>query len=198
VTQIPAGQATTAILDGQQRLTALNIGLYGSHAERQPRKWWSNPDAFPKKRLYLNLGSKSFPVAEIEQAMASIGKSIKFEAAEINELLDVRYGSQRVFPVLTTLYPGLDMTKAFHEDHIFPRSRFTRTKLLKEGMAEDPVEEHLAKVDALPSLQLLPGLPNIEKQATLPAAWLKAGAQANRTGSGGLNRSHPSPLVATT
>ena len=55
VKQIPAGQATTAILDGQQRLTALNIGLYGSHAERQPRKWWSNPDAFPKKRLYLNL-----------------------------------------------------------------------------------------------------------------------------------------------
>ncbi len=53
--KIPQGQATTAILDGQQRLTALNIGLYGSHAERQPRKGWSNPDAFPKKRLYLNL-----------------------------------------------------------------------------------------------------------------------------------------------
>src|ERR1039458_1318398 len=52
---IPAGQGATAILDGQQRLTALNIGLYGSHAERQPRKWWTNPDAFPKKRLYLNL-----------------------------------------------------------------------------------------------------------------------------------------------
>lgn len=447
VKQIPAGQATTAILDGQQRLTALNIGLYGSHAERQPRKWWSNPDAFPKKRLYLNLldgpdvdelgmaydfkfltdeearpadgapdqwflvrdvltladsgpaimadlekrglsgktpfgvlyqlyravretnsinafleesqdpnkvldifvrvnsggttlsysdlllsmatnqwverdareevrtlvselndtpatfsfskdlvlktglvlidssgigfkvsnftqanmalmeqnwpairnrlltaaslvasfgysgrtltadsvlipiayylhkrnagsgyvssaadaadrqrirqwvtrsllkrgiwgsgldtlllrlrdtvrdhGSKSFPIAEIEQAMASVGKSIKFEAAEINELLDVRYGSQRVFPVLATLYPGLDMTKAFHEDHIFPRSRFTRTKLLKEAIPEDQVEEYLAKVDGLPNLQLLPGLPNIEKQATLPAVWLK-------------------------
>lgn len=37
--QIPSGQGATAILDGQQRLTALNIGLYGSHAERQPRKW---------------------------------------------------------------------------------------------------------------------------------------------------------------
>ena len=35
-------------------------------------------------------------------------------------------------PVLATMYPGLDMTKAFHEDHIFPRSRFTRTKLVKE------------------------------------------------------------------
>jgi len=53
--KIPAGQGATAILDGQQRLTALNIGLYGSHAERQPRKWRNNPDAFPKKRLYLNL-----------------------------------------------------------------------------------------------------------------------------------------------
>lgn len=65
------------------------------------------------------------------------------------------------------------MTKAFHEDHIFPRSRFTRTKLLKEGIPEDRVEEYMAKVDGLPNLQLLPGLPNIEKQATLPAAWLK-------------------------
>ena len=53
--KIPSGHGTTAILDGQQRLTALNIGLYGSHAERQPRKWSNNPDAFPKKRLYLNL-----------------------------------------------------------------------------------------------------------------------------------------------
>ncbi len=118
-------------------------------------------------------GSKSFPVAEIDQAMASVGKSIRFEEAEISELLDVRYGSQRVFPVLATLYPGLDLTKAFHEDHIFPRSRFTRTKLLKDGISEAHVEEYLAKVDGLPNLQLLPGLPNIEKQATLPAAWLK-------------------------
>jgi hypothetical protein len=64
------------------------------------------------------------------------------------------------------------MTKAFHEDHIFPRSGFRRTKL-KEAIAVNQVEEYLTKVDALPNPQLLPGLPNIEKQATLPAAWLK-------------------------
>ena len=45
----------TAILDGQQRLTALYIGLYGSHALKEPRKHWNNPDAFVTKRLYLNL-----------------------------------------------------------------------------------------------------------------------------------------------
>ena len=45
----------TAILDGQQRLTALNIGLRGSMAVKEPNKWWNNPKAFPVKRLYLNL-----------------------------------------------------------------------------------------------------------------------------------------------
>lgn len=44
-----------AVLDGQQRLTALNIGLYGSGRWKLPRLWWKNPHAFPRRRLYLNL-----------------------------------------------------------------------------------------------------------------------------------------------
>ncbi len=45
----------TAVLDGQQRLTALNIGLRGSYAYKLPRLWRNNPDAFPVRRLYLNI-----------------------------------------------------------------------------------------------------------------------------------------------
>ncbi|MCY3709505.1 MAG: DUF262 domain-containing protein [Caldilineaceae bacterium] len=45
----------TAVLDGQQRLTALNIGLRGSLATKLPRKWWNSPDAFPERELYLDL-----------------------------------------------------------------------------------------------------------------------------------------------
>lgn len=45
----------TAVLDGQQRLTALNIGIKGSGAWKQPRKWWISPDAFPTRHLYLDL-----------------------------------------------------------------------------------------------------------------------------------------------
>lgn len=45
----------TAVLDGQQRLTALNIGLRGSMAIKLPHRWWTNPDAFPIRRLRLNL-----------------------------------------------------------------------------------------------------------------------------------------------
>lgn len=48
-------RSIVAVLDGQQRLTSLNIGLRGNHAEKEPRKWWNNPDAFPTKYLYLNL-----------------------------------------------------------------------------------------------------------------------------------------------
>ncbi|MDO9518964.1 MAG: DUF262 domain-containing protein [Pseudohongiella sp.] len=50
---------TTAILDGQQRLTSLYIGLKGSYAYRLPRKRWDNDSAFPKRKLCLNLLSRS-------------------------------------------------------------------------------------------------------------------------------------------
>jgi hypothetical protein len=117
-------------------------------------------------------GSQGFPTEAIETAMASAGKSLRFEDAEIAELLELRFGSTRVFPVLATLYPGLDLTKSFHEDHIFPRSRFTRARLARAGIAPDKIEEYFAKADALPNLQLLAGLSNVEKQTMLPAAWL--------------------------
>lgn len=45
-----------AIIDGQQRLTSLYLGLRGSYAYRMPRKWLKdNEDCLPTRRLYLNL-----------------------------------------------------------------------------------------------------------------------------------------------
>lgn len=55
VVDLPMGKPVTAILDGQQRLTALNIGLRGSHAQRLPGKWYKNLSAYPVERLHLNL-----------------------------------------------------------------------------------------------------------------------------------------------
>jgi len=52
---VPSGSGTTAVLDGQQRLTSLNIALYGSFTEKKKYAWWHSADAFPVKRLYLNL-----------------------------------------------------------------------------------------------------------------------------------------------
>lgn len=47
-----------AILDGQQRLTALYIGLLGTYTEKLPRCRWDNPKAFLDKYLCLNLLDK--------------------------------------------------------------------------------------------------------------------------------------------
>jgi uncharacterized protein with ParB-like and HNH nuclease domain len=51
--------SVTAILDGQQRLTALYIGLRGTYAYKMPWKRQDSVDAYPSRKLYLNLLDKS-------------------------------------------------------------------------------------------------------------------------------------------
>ena len=60
------GNDLTCILDGQQRLTALYIGLLGSYAYKIPWKRWDNLEAFPKRRLYLNVLA---PSKELEREL---------------------------------------------------------------------------------------------------------------------------------
>jgi uncharacterized protein with ParB-like and HNH nuclease domain len=51
-----------AVIDGQQRLTSLYIGLKGSYADKLPRKWWEDKEEnLPTRHLYLNLSN---PLAE--------------------------------------------------------------------------------------------------------------------------------------
>lgn len=116
-------------------------------------------------------GGSGFPVVEVEATMARVGKSLTFDAAEIDELLNLKYAGQRTFAVLSVLYPGLDLGKKFHEDHIFPKSLFTRKKLVAAGVTADTVDDFLGAFNLLPNLQLLAGTANIEKQDALPAAW---------------------------
>lgn len=45
-----------AVIDGQQRLTSLYIGLRGTYAYKMPRKWLkNNEDSIPTRQLYLCL-----------------------------------------------------------------------------------------------------------------------------------------------
>jgi hypothetical protein len=118
-------------------------------------------------------GTECFPVSELEAAMAQRGKSLRFGEDEIQDLLGLSYSDKRTFPLLSLLYPGMDLKNEFHVDHIFPRSRFTRTKLLSAGVAEAEVEELIADRDRLPNLQLMEGPVNVSKQDKLPAAWMQ-------------------------
>jgi hypothetical protein len=142
--------------------------------------WGSGLDTLLSRlrRVIDDHGGEGFPVAYLEAEMTTLGKSLDFDATEIDELLEMKYAGQRTFSVLSLLYPGLDLSKEFHEDHIFPRSRFTPKRLLEAGIPPVQVEDYRSAVDLLPNLQLLGGIPNIEKQAKLPGEWL-AGAFAS-------------------
>ena len=76
----------TAILDGQQRLTALYIGLKGSYAKKIRWRRWQDPTAFPEKELYLNLMA---PLDEQERFQKDMFYDFAFltkaEAAVSNE-----------------------------------------------------------------------------------------------------------------
>lgn len=48
-----------AILDGQQRLTSLYLGLKGSYAYKLANYNWKSDHAYPKRHLYLNLLNRS-------------------------------------------------------------------------------------------------------------------------------------------
>ena len=48
-----------AVIDGQQRLTSLYIGLHGTYAYKTARKRWvDNEECIPTRMLYLNLKLK--------------------------------------------------------------------------------------------------------------------------------------------
>lgn len=116
-----------------------------------------------------------FPVSGLDAAMADLGKPLQFTDADIADACDLQYQGARSFATLALLYPGLDLSQEFHVDHIFPKSWFTRARLRKAGIAEDQVDTFLDLANGLPNLQLLPGLPNIEKQDKPPWEWLETG-----------------------
>lgn len=124
------------------------------------------------REVIAKSGKDSFPAKKLQQAMAQRGKSLTFEEAEIEDLLHLSYGDRRVFPLLSLMFPFVDFHNQFHIDHVYPRSHFTKRRLIKAGVEPEDVEGLQTQVDELPNLQLLEGAVNNEKRATMPADWL--------------------------
>jgi uncharacterized protein with ParB-like and HNH nuclease domain len=71
---ITGEEEITAVLDGQQRLTSLYIDLIGTYAYKLPRKRWDNDQAYPKRKLYLNL-VKGAEESELEYDFKFLSKN---------------------------------------------------------------------------------------------------------------------------
>jgi hypothetical protein len=117
-------------------------------------------------------GAGCFPVDAVRQLMTQRGKSLTFEAAEIDDLLHIEYGDKRLFALLSLLFSFVDLRNKFHIDHIYPISRFTQARLSKIGFGKEDAERLERHANELPNLQLLQGEFNNEKRAAMPAEWL--------------------------
>lgn len=91
---VAPGQAVRAVLDGQQRLTSLNVGLRGSYAFKKARAWSNNPDNYPVRRLYLNV------MAEADDNEAGLRYDFRFLTdANVKEAAAAEDPTRVWFPV---------------------------------------------------------------------------------------------------
>jgi Protein of unknown function DUF262/Protein of unknown function (DUF1524) len=117
--------------------------------------------------------NSAFPVEQLERVMAARGKSLSFGSEEISDLLDIEYGDRRLFPLLSYLYPFIDVRQLHHVDHVFPRSQLKRRLLTKAGLDPSEISEARTVRNRLANLQLLEGPLNQSKSDQLPLEWLR-------------------------
>ncbi len=137
------------------------------------RAFSGQPDSVIKPiRQIISKTNDSFPLGQIIGEFRGKDKSIIFSEDDIEALFDNYYGNAYTFSTLAVLYPTLDFKNKFHIDHIFPKSIFKRKNLLKKGFEEEKADEFIELVDYLANLQLMEGMPNIEKSNKDFKQWL--------------------------
>lgn len=141
---------------------------------KQSGIWGSGLDTLLTALRDVIRGSHTeFPVKDLERVMAGRGKSLAFGTEEIEDLLEMKYGDSRVFPLLSLLYPFIDTRQSHHVDHFYPQSRLKQRRLEGTGSDTATADECIAVRDSLPNLQLLEGLLNVSKNDALPGEWMK-------------------------
>ncbi|MFW1118303.1 GmrSD restriction endonuclease domain-containing protein, partial [Vibrio parahaemolyticus] len=133
------------------------------------------PDSiYPAMRDLINDNLGKFPLTETIAHYRGRRKSISFTEDDVESLLDLQYGKAKTYCALTLLYPGLNYTFKYHQDHIHPKSLFTKRKMRKLGFSEEQIDTYLNQVNGLANLQLLHATTNVEKSNKPFEDWLKA------------------------
>jgi hypothetical protein len=140
----------------------------------KPGIWGSGLDTLllTLRKTIQEYGQKSYPAAELESAMTRLGKSLRFDEDEIQDLLGLAYGDKRTFALLALLYPGMDFRNEFHLDHIVPGGAIKKSHLAAAGIDALQADELREMIDRLPNLQLLEGPYNVAKQDKMPDIWI--------------------------
>lgn len=118
----------------------------------------------PIRDIIRKNGTGDFPISQIIDRFKGTNKSILFTEDDIDEyLLKLKYGKSETLSTLMLLYPSLDFSNKFHEDHMYPKSKFRKSYLRKMGVPEEKLDEYIDTVNDISNLQLLPAQLNEEK-----------------------------------
>lgn len=126
----------------------------------------------PIRDIIRENGNNEFPIAQIIDKFKGTNKSIQFAEDDIDEyLLKLKYGKSETLSTLMLLYPSLDFSNKFHEDHMYPKSKFKKSYLRKMGVPEDKLDTYIDSVNDISNLQLLAAQLNEEKLNTDFDVW---------------------------
>lgn len=115
--------------------------------------------------------SEGFPLSKLLK-VRDTNKSLIITESDIDYLLDTKIGKYS-FALLSVIFPAIDLKNKFHQDHIFPSSKYKNKKNLREiGYSEEEISFIIEHVDTIVNLQLLEGVPNTEKSNKYFDEWI--------------------------
>lgn len=136
-----------AVIDGQQRLTSMYIGLKGTYAYKLPRKWWpkfKDDTILPPRRLYLAL-HRPLDEDENEEMMSfdfqflTVEEFQKKSAEQSTHWFDV--GAILDFPEIENYDDVVDIVLDYLEKHELTSNSYARKTLMRLYFAirRDPI-----------------------------------------------------------
>jgi uncharacterized protein with ParB-like and HNH nuclease domain len=138
------------------------------------RAFSGQPDSVLRPiRNILSEGSKGFPFQMIVDRFKGTTKSLTFSQEDLDAVLHLEYAEPHTFSVLSLLYQTLDFRNKFHIDHIHPKSLFKKSELKARGFSREKEEYYVENCNVIGNLQLLEGVPNLEKSDKPFDVWLE-------------------------
>lgn len=133
------------------------------------------PDSiYPAMRDLVNKNLGKFPLQETIDHYKGTRKSITFTVDDIESILDLQYGKPKTFCAISLLYPGLNNSFKYHQDHIHPQSHFNKKMLKSLDISDKKIDDYLNVFNGISNLQLLQATENIEKKAKPFGEWLSS------------------------
>lgn len=117
-----------------------------------------------------------FPFSHIRATFKGKSKNIDLTDDFVDDLMSIQKNDTRCRPLLSILFPDMDLTRSFDIDHLHPETSFSEDKLKRSGAITDATLLEFYKDkknwNALPNLHLLYESDNKSKNKTPLAEWL--------------------------